>query len=154
MRDHNLSFVEGVRLKIVFHPSSADSALMWQPGRRRPRRAPPWPTAAPVIKHKRRQKRLHVHARSPSIAEAELTQAALRRLGRREANLHGGRRRPTTTVDTVLRSRCVHRHRFYARHWNEQPRRCRRGRHGSRQRRPEDVVNDAQKTSLPWPTTC
>ena len=95
---------------------------------------------APLVPYRRHQKRRHVHARSPNTAEAELTQAALQRQGRQEATLHGGRQRPTTAIITVLRSRCMHRHRFYARHWNEQRKCCHRRRRGSRQRRAEDAV--------------
>ena len=127
-------------------------------GRRRPRRAPPWTMVAPVVNHRRHQKRRHVHARPPNTTEAELTQAALRRQGRREVTLHSGRRWPTTAINTVLRSRCVYRRRFYARHWNEQRKRCRRRRRGSRQRRAEDaiaLVDDAlMKVTLDHDLAC
>ena len=109
-------------------------------GRRRPRRAPPWPAVAPVVKQRRHRKRRRVHARPPSNGEAKPTQAALRRHGRREATLPGRRRRSTAAIDAALRSGCVHRHGFDARRWNEPRKRRRRRRRGSRRRRPEDAV--------------
>ena len=109
-------------------------------GRRRPRRAPPWQTVAPVAKLKRRRKKRHVRAQSPSAAEAKLTQAALRRRGRQPTPLCGGKQRSTTTINEVLHSRCVHRRKLYVRHWNEQPRRRHGKRRDSQQRQSHDAV--------------